>query len=100
MIKTTASRINSTEAIMEPTTKVASRMPITMAGPSSPNGSIREGCDGLWATGDTSWEFGPQRDFSNFWNLKHVSKNSCRSLSEPRSKASECGRLRGLTWKR
>ena len=35
-----------------------------MARPSSPNGSMREGCEGLWATGDTSWEFGPQRDFS------------------------------------
>ena len=27
-------------------------------------GSIKEGYQGLWATGDMSWEFGPQKDFS------------------------------------
>ena len=26
--------------------------------------SINEGYDGLWATGDMSWEFGPKKDFS------------------------------------
>ena len=28
------------------------------------NSSKKEGYEGLWATGDMSWEFGPQRDFS------------------------------------
>lgn len=26
--------------------------------------SLKEGYKGLWATGDISWEFGPQKDFS------------------------------------
>jgi MEDS: MEthanogen/methylotroph, DcmR Sensory domain len=26
--------------------------------------SLKEGYKGLWATGDVSWEFGPQKDFS------------------------------------
>jgi hypothetical protein len=28
------------------------------------NSSMKDGYEGLWATGDMSWEFGPARDFS------------------------------------
>lgn len=36
--------------------------------------ALRDGYDGLWATGDMSWEFGPQQDFSKLaeyeWRLE------------------------------
>ncbi len=31
--------------------------------------ALNEGYDGLWATGDMSWEFGPQKIFQDFWNM-------------------------------
>ena len=36
--------------------------------------ALREGYDGLWATGDMTWEFGPEKDFSKLleyeWRLE------------------------------
>ena len=40
------------------------------------NSSIKEGYEGLWATGDMSWEFGLQRDFSKLLG----SNNSSASI--------------------
>lgn len=38
--------------------------------------ALNDGFDGLWATGDMSWEFGPQKDFSKLldyeWRLEEL----------------------------
>jgi hypothetical protein len=38
------------------------------------NEALRDGYDGLWATGDMSWEFGPEKNFSKLleyeWRLE------------------------------
>lgn len=38
--------------------------------------ALEEGFDGVWATGDMSWEFGPRRDFSKLmeyeWRLEDL----------------------------
>ena len=41
--------------------------------------ALNEGYDGLWATGDMTWEFGPQKDFSKLleyeWRLEEFFLN-------------------------
>ena len=38
--------------------------------------AVKEGYDGIWATGDMSWEFGPEKDFSKLleyeWRLEEL----------------------------
>jgi len=36
-----------------------------------------DGYDGLWATGDMTWEFGAKQDFQSSWNTNGDSRNSC-----------------------
>lgn len=33
--------------------------------------AMKDGYQGLWATGDMSWEFGPQKDFSKLVEYEH-----------------------------
>ncbi len=46
--------------------------------------ALADGYAGLWATGDMTWEFGPERDFSKLveyeWKLEHfIRGNACLS---------------------
>ena len=38
--------------------------------------ALKDGCEGLWATGDMTWELGPDKDFSRLleyeWRLEEV----------------------------
>jgi hypothetical protein len=37
--------------------------------------ALADGYDGLWAIGDMSWEFGPQKDFQGFWSMNGASRS-------------------------